>query len=206
SLPAALKVLVFIINVSFLIWSPILSASASDHLAHYSKEIAPQDLLHIGFAVTALKQHRRQRGHFRHVFQPRGHSADTVPVAADADIIGADEFDDVINVSDGVLDRRLVRFHYTVGVEVIFRREFIEGFAREVRFDSGSRGESATTRLDIFLAEKTRAEVYPDHTAVFRQGANHVIGHIARHVHQRAAARVRGDDWLCRDRERVVEG
>src|SRR5262249_56085945 len=124
SLPAALKVLVFIINVSFLIWSPILSASASDHLAHYSKEIAPQDLLHIAFAVSALKQHRRQRGHFRHVFQPRGHSADTVPVAADADMIGADEFDDVINVGDGVPDRRLVRLHYPIAFAVILPPHF----------------------------------------------------------------------------------
>jgi uncharacterized protein (DUF2126 family) len=73
------------------------SVSTPDHLAHYAQEIASQNLLHIAFAVTALKQPRRQGGCFRHVFKSGGHSADTIPVAADADVIRADEFDDVIN-------------------------------------------------------------------------------------------------------------
>ena len=56
-----------------------------------------------------------------------------------------------------------------------------------------------------FLAEKAYVIIDLHDPAVFGQGANHVVGHIARHVAQRAAGGVRSDHRSTGDGQRVIK-
>ena len=57
----------------------------------------------------------------------------------------------------------------------------------------------------VLLAQESDREIDHDDAAVPRQRAQHVVGHVARMVRERAAGRVRGDDRRPRDLEGVVE-
>src|SRR5260370_11762815 len=72
--------------------------SFPNHLFHYAQKIAAHDFLNVGFAVTALEQGRHQRRHFRSVFQAFRNIGDSVKMRADAHVVDACDFHDVVDV------------------------------------------------------------------------------------------------------------
>ena len=84
--------------------------------------------------------------------------------------------------------RRQIRPHHRIGVEVILRCELIERAAGEAGIDSGARGEVPAGRFDLLLAQKVPTEVDANDPAVLAEGPDHVIGHVAGDIGQRAAA------------------
>ena len=137
----------------------------------------------------------RQLGHILHAHRQAG---DAVEIRTQADIIRAHELDYVIDVCDQVIQggRRQRIFGVHLVPHLAPHAEIAVIFIADL-------GQDQVGALAPFGIQKGRAEVDHDHTAVLRQGLNHLIAHVARHVADGAAGAVRGDHRRFRDAHHV---
>jgi hypothetical protein len=78
-------------------------------LAHHAQDVEAENLLDIALRVAALEQFRGQQRILRHVIELLHDLRDAVEVAADADVIDARDFADVIDMIGDVCDARARR-------------------------------------------------------------------------------------------------
>ena len=137
----------------------------------------------------------------RHIFQAgRQRVADPVEIGAQPDVVYACEFDDVVNVVGNGLD---------VSVEVgVFLLELVNdgacfGGAVAQAFFLEQQAQLfalLVVVLSHFAVEEGRAEVDLDDPAIFAEGADHIVVHVALEAgRELAAGGMGGDDGHFRE-------
>ena len=136
--------------------------------------------------------------------------ADAVEIRAQADVVDAGDFGDVVDVIDQRFQGRARNFGGPLALDAV-RVEVGDGFSRGLELVGvGLDGGVAVFGLGflglaVVLVDEGAVEIYLDDAAVLGDGAQHVVGHVARMIGEGARGRVRGDQRRFADGDGIVE-
>src|SRR5215469_5460457 len=139
---------------SFLfIWLGPLTDSLPHHFLDHAEKVPAHDLPNVVFRVAALQQLSGKIGDLGNVFEPARHEADSVEVAAYADMIDTRNFHHVINTRRRILHRGVSHFSVFT-VEVFFCGDLVERRTGHVGLHLILARDGLLELIGIFLVQK----------------------------------------------------
>src|SRR5215469_10097842 len=108
-----------------------LTYSLANHFLDHSQKVPAHNFPNVVFGVTTLQQLRRKIGKLGNVFEAVRNKADSVEVAADADMINTRNFHHVINTRSRIRNRGVADFNLAFAVEVFFSGKLVERRPRQ---------------------------------------------------------------------------
>src|SRR5215469_14611171 len=105
--------------------------SLPDHFLDHAKKVSTHNLANVVFRVAALQQRSGNIWNFGNVFEAVRHEANSVKVAADADMIDTRNLHHVVNTGSRILHRSLSQVSLFT-VKVFLCRELVERRTHQV--------------------------------------------------------------------------
>ncbi len=171
--------------------------------AEDAEGVGAEDFFDVGFGVVAVEEFLGDEGVRGNVGEVGGDLGDAIVICAQADVVDAGDFDDVIDVVDEVFDGAgghgifLVPLFHGGGV-IFFVGEFFAGLARDFEHVAHAAG--------AFGDDEAGVEVDHDDAAILFEAQEDVVGNVAGVLGDGVGGGVRGDDRRLGDVEDGVHG
>ena len=118
-----------------------------------AKKVPPHNLANVVFRVAAFQQLRRKIGNFGNVSEAARHQANSVEVAADADMIDTRNLHHVIDARSRILHRGVSHVGLFT-VEVFFCGELVKRGTGQVGLHGTLAGDGLLELIGILLIQK----------------------------------------------------